>query len=159
MSTHRLIEHLIALRDDRAALAALRRGASPGAEASVYRIVVPFFPAKPSRRVERALVQTAILFGMHPGTGGVSVGAAMSRVRKESSESVEHRFIALLDCHPDDLPIHLRHAISLARTRDIPIDWSDVLDAFLHWHQPDRRIQRKWAREFWTTHGVTEVTQ
>lgn len=153
--THPMIEHMVQLRarDDRAALATLRRAAAGHAEAGVYPLVARFFPSPPNRRKERALIETAILFGLHPSHGSSSVAAGLRIVRdRTGSDSIEMRFVALLDAHPDDLFVHLRHAVALLRTAELAIDYDDLLLAIQRWGANDRHVQRRWAREFWATY-------
>jgi CRISPR system Cascade subunit CasB len=158
---HELIVMLERLHaaDDRAAFAALRRGLNPGAEATVYPYVAPFFPRDPSPRVERAYVLVAGLFALHPSSGGVTIGHALRRIRDAAgSGSIEQRFVALLDAPAEDLGEHLRHAVMLARSKEIPLDWNDLLRAVLAWDYDDRRPQRRWAHDFWNNAAEEEGT-
>ena len=154
---HPLVERLEGLwRDEnRAALAALRRALMPGGEASVYPYVAPFFPTRPDARRERALVTLASLFALHPGAGGLTLPRALRRVREaKQSGSMDGRFVALLDAELEDVVEHLRHAVSLIRGAEVPLDWSDLLNALLQWGHEDRWVQRKWARMYWAEDGV-----
>ena len=152
----RFIAHLEALRDrdDRAALADLRRGLGEpaGTVASMYRHVIPWIPE--NRYLEDAAYTVASLFGFHPESGGTrSVGSALSAIRSVDGtsrpESVERRFTALLSAHEDDLPVHLRQAVSLLKAHDIPLDWRRLIRDVQGWGHPDRFVQRRWARDFW----------
>ena len=151
-----LVEHLEALRakDDRGALAALRRGLGrvPGEVASMYRHVVPWLPRELDPWGEHAHYLIAALFAMHPESGGTgrSLGRAMAMLRAAGgSESVERRFVALLDAHPEDLGEHLRHAVSLLRSKDIALDWHLLLRDVRSWTHLDGWVQRTWASDFW----------
>ena len=138
----------LASNDDRAALSALRRSLSEDATARAYPYVVPFFPRERTPWLERTYLLVAGLFALHPRSGEASLGAALRRVRDVTgSTSVEQRFVALLDAHRDDLGAHLRHAVSLVRSREIAIDWHDLLGTIRNWNQEWAR--RRWARDFW----------
>jgi len=149
------VSHLERLRDadDRAALAALRRGLGkpPGAAVEMHRYVVPWLgeQERPWRDAVHYLV--ASLFGLHSQPGGAgSMGTAMARVSASTgAESTERRFIALLNCHGDDLPRHLRQAVSLARAHNVPIDWHRLLQDLMGWNHSSRYVQRRWARDYW----------
>jgi CRISPR system Cascade subunit CasB len=81
-----------------------------------------------------------------------SVGASFGRFRVVAdSKSVEKRFAALIDSHPDDFATRLRHAVTLLRSKDIPINWEQLLRDLLWWEAEKRPVQRRWARDFWTT--------
>ena len=76
------------------------------------------------------------------------MGTAFAMV-KERSESLEKRFIALLNCHRDDLPNHLRQAVSLLKSKDVPINWHRLLRDILSWDHETRFVQQQWAGELW----------
>lgn len=134
--------------EDRAALAALRRSLAEDAVAHAYPYVVPFFPGQASSWLERTYLLVAGLFALHPAVGPFSLGTALRRVRDMTgSSSIERRFVALLDAHPEDLGPHLRHAVALVRSKDIPLDWHDLLRTVREWNMDWAR--RRWARDFW----------
>lgn len=143
--------------EDRAALAALRRslGKSPGEAVEAHRYVLPF---NPQFREEPAYYLVAGLYALHPANWRkgeddqqqTNFGASFARLKsKIDSDSTEKRFVALLDCHEDDLGEHLRHAVSLLRSKEVPVDWGRLLKDLINWNHPDRFVQRSWARAFW----------
>ncbi|MHB1424626.1 MAG: type I-E CRISPR-associated protein Cse2/CasB [Gemmataceae bacterium] len=80
-----------------------------------------------------------------------SFGASYGKLRiVTGSESIEKRFASLIDSHADDLPAKLRHAVTLLRSKDIPINWEQLLLDLLAWRAEKRPAQRRWARDFWT---------
>lgn len=149
------IEHLrrLADRDDRGALAALRRSLQEpsGVAMSACPYVVPFLPAEQDPYRERMFFLVAALFALHPThASGVSLGHAFRRIDQGAgSESTRARFVALLDAHPDDVADHLRHAVSLARAHDVPLDWVRALKDLLGWRSSERWVQRKLAHDYW----------
>ena len=149
----RFVGHLEKLREqqDRGALAALRRGvgSSPGTAVEMYPHILPWAPHR--KRAEDACYIVGSLFALHQEKGGTgNLGKAFSMV-KDPSESLEKRFIALLNSHRDDLPNHLRQAVSLLKAKDVPIDWRQLLRDILSWDHEARFVQQQWAREFWRT--------
>ena len=119
-------------QEDRGALADLRSGLGkePGQMARVHKHVVPYLPEK--RYNDRWYYVTAALFGLFPKhRQGRSLGAAFQPLRAKS-DSMEARFVALLNAHPDDLDNHLRHAVSLLKANEQPIDWCKLLEADLY---------------------------
>jgi CRISPR system Cascade subunit CasB len=155
----RFVEYLEKLEagQDRAALAALRRslGKSPGQAAEAHRHVLWVSP--PSWE-ELAYYLVAGLFALHPASWRkeegdkqlTNFGASFAWLRsKTDSDSIEKRFVALLDCHEDDLAEHLRHAVSLLKSKEIPVDWAQLLRDLRNWNHEDRFVQRRWARAFW----------
>lgn len=163
------VNYLVSLADagerDRAPLAALKRGASgePRDLAKVYPLVLPRAPT--GRSQQQACLDVACLFGLHPTPSkqrgrAVTLAEAMRRLSAQNggdkSKSVEARFVALLQCHAEDLVPHLRSGVALARSHDIPLSWEDILWALREWEtlagngsSAAKSQQRRWAETFW----------
>ncbi len=148
----------LATDEDRAALAALRRGLGkpPGAAAEVHRYVVPFLPPRAGAREEDACYLVASLFGLHPrhvtgaGDRPRNLGGVLRRLAQAgNAQSTERRFMALLNADREDLGPHLRRAIALAKNADLALDYGALLRDILDWDRSDRRVQRRWAGTYW----------
>ena len=156
--TIRFIGHLenLAHRQDRGALAALRRGlsASPGYTPETYPYVIPWLPNERSLVMEEAFFLVAALFALHPEsrkpTDGrrANFGESFAALRQKSG-SMEKRFVALLASPWEDLPEHLRHAVALLKAETVSIDYSQLLQDLIRWNAESRFVQRAWARSFW----------
>jgi len=152
------LEHLVT-NDDRAALAALRRGLGqrPGETMELYPYVVPYTQGLQYTSDENAYYIIASLVGLHPTPGWqrgdgkqlTNLGASLALLKDDSGDSLERRFVALLNAHADDLPEHLRQAISLLKSKDKPVNWLRLLRDLKQWDREDRRVQRLWAKGFW----------
>lgn len=94
----------------------------------------------------------ASLFALHPAEGGSgNLGAAFARLRaSDRTESTEKRFLALLNCHRDDLTNHVRQAVCLLKSKEIPVNWDQLIEDLLNWDNPDRLVQKDWAKSYWT---------
>ena len=102
------------------------------------------------RDLEWACV-VASLFADHRGTSRDQFGVAYRKlwhIRSEAT-SVVRRFTTLIDADEQDLGTHLRHAVRLLKANDISLDWGALLYDLVRWHDPDRRVQRRWCRDFW----------
>ncbi|MBI5948773.1 MAG: type I-E CRISPR-associated protein Cse2/CasB [Chloroflexi bacterium] len=167
---HPLIARLVQLkeRDDRAALAALRRGLGkpPGTVPEMFPYVEPFIPVADYAGHVDAAYLVASLFGLHPTHGEPSpearsrqqrgFGASLARIRlregtTDDDEGVARRFGALLNCDREGLPTHLRHLMTLLRSRapEAPIDYGQLYNDIVRWDDADRHVQRNWAAGFW----------
>ena len=169
-SERRFAEHLSRLEqhEDRAALAALRRGlgASVGAQAAAYPYVIPWMPSNAPPWVLEAYELTGALFALHRGSWAhadgdskaSNLGASFAWLARESGseQSIERRFVALLNADRDELPSHLRHAVALLKSHEVPIDWAQFVHDVQHWGDGTRGVQSDWARAFWG--GASEVT-
>lgn len=163
-----LVDHLRELkeREDRGALAALRRGLGkePGTVPEMYRHVEPYLQGASKLQTEAAYL-VASLFGLHPvvwdPTGdhprNTSFGWSLRHIRfrgegsNEENEGVARRFLATLACHLPALPTHLRQLLTLLHSRwdTTPMDWERLYWDVADWEDLDRKVQRRWAEAFW----------
>lgn len=151
---------------DSATLAKLRRGLTRKAADRDIWVYSHLWGAAPQHEEWAALIASLFALwhqggdGMHRQAASGSLGVAFRQLRERQpeSESVARRFAVLLDSHPDDLPIRLRHAVSLLRSYGVAIDWVQLLGDLLHWNAERRPVQRRWAREFWAGRATPEPT-
>ena len=123
----------------------------------IYRYLGRFTDRLFSRNQEEAYYLIATLYGLYPGEswrGSSSkesnLGASLRKLKSEMGKSVESRFVALLNAHREDLPHHLRQIISLLKSKEVPVDWAQLLMNVEYWDASDeRRTQRQWAKAFW----------
>lgn len=143
-------------RDDRAVLAHLRKGLGkpPGSTIEMFPYVARFVQRN-YRGDENAYFLVASLFALYPtyswkaeDTGNRNVGRSLA-LMKEKSESIERRFVALLNSDEEDLPNHLRQIISLLKSEDKPINWLQLLKDIKSWSHETKYVQRNWAKGFW----------
>jgi len=161
--TDPLIEYLEENREDRAMLAALRRGLGQpaGAVPEVSRYVQRRLAQDAPAYLENAYYLIAPLFGAHPLPGGYgNMGdhfVKLCEPGQDPPSNVERRFVALLAAHADDLPDALRHAVSLLKAKDIPVNWQRLLEDVLAWSDDDRRIKthKFWSRQFWRKRTIS----
>ena len=151
---HPFMTYLEGLREDRGALAALRRGLGqpPGTVASTYRYVVRWLPADAKPWQEAPYYLVSALYAYHPMAGGTgNVGDHFADARDPGSDdtAIERRFTALLAAHRDDLDVYLRQAVSFLRSKEVAINWHQLLFDVQGWGHPDRYVQKRWAQAFW----------
>ena len=138
----------------RRALADLRSGLgqTPGSAPRMLRQVGPFLDDKPDT-TDRWFFLVGSLYPLNPvwTMVGTSLGGSFAHMREqdEMNESGEARFLALLNCHADDLVDQLRGAITLLKAKEIGIDWQQLLSDLCRWHDPERPVQERWARNFY----------
>ena len=159
----------LAQREDRGALAALRRGLgqSPGSAPEMHPYVARFLPPGDWTWRHQCHYIVAALFALHQqsadrGNMGDTfrrIGEEETKTRGDKPESLERRFVALLKCHRDDLFGYLRHAVSLAGSRNVPVNWERLLSDLHKWNYERRPVQRDWARSFWGGRETDENTE
>ena len=148
---------------DRRALAALRSSlARPVPPAEAVRVVAPFLPEQATGWRETVYYLIAALFALHPCLSsqeayGTSLGKALRQASGESGLGPERRLLALLGCKSEDLPSHLRHAVSYLRARDVSIDYRQLMRDLSWWDTVEGDVQHRWGRDFWS--GTLEENQ
>jgi CRISPR system Cascade subunit CasB len=149
---------------DRRALAALRRSLAmwPKSPAEAVRVVAPFLPQQATGWREDVYYLIAALFALHPCLStqeayGPSLGKALRQASGDGGLGPERRLVALLSCKSEDLPNHLRHAVSYLRARDVSIDYRQLMRDLSWWDAVEVDVQRRWGRDFWS--GTSEENQ
>lgn len=153
--------------DNRAVLAHLRRGL--GKEKAIEMFpYISGWTANLSRRDENAFFNIASMIGLYPVNSWKSeekynnLGKSLAFL-KDDSDSIEKRFVALLNSDEEDLPNHLRQIISLLKSKEAPVNWFLLLKDIKGWSNEKRNVQRNWAKGFWgnfnTANTETENTE
>lgn len=75
---------------------------------------------------------------------------------KTESEGIERRFRALLDTASSDLQTPITALVRQMKSKEIAIDYPQLIYDLERWEHPDQYIQDKWARTFW---GVAQIEQ
>ncbi len=151
------IDYLKKLSDSkqRGALAAMRRGLQHelGKCVDMYPYVIPWLKNIKGRWNKNMHYLIASLFAYHPNSGNSgNMGDVFRKISlaQGESKSVEQRFITLLRCNPDDLDFHMRQAISLAKSANIPIDWHRLFYDLKRWpYESSFPPYENWAQSFW----------
>ncbi len=150
----RLIGYLKGLekRQDRAALAHLRRGLGkpPKTAMEMFPYLGRFLSHDTKQNYENTVFIVAALFAYYPDakhTKG-NLGASL-RELSEKSDSIEKRFVALLNAETEDLPYYLRQIIGLLKSNDVAVNWERLFKDVQYWNSDQRFVQQKWAEQFW----------
>lgn len=157
-------------REDRAALAHLRRGL--GKETGTAMEMFPYVSSWTKnfyRDEENAYFLVASLIGLYPTMTWKkenkynNLGKSISFLKAES-DSIEKRFTVLLNANEEDLSNHLRQIIGLLKSKDAPINWLLLLKDIKNWSHEDKFVQRNWAKGFWgkpdsDTEKETKITE
>ncbi|VAW35184.1 hypothetical protein MNBD_CHLOROFLEXI01-3201 [hydrothermal vent metagenome] len=157
---HNFVTYLETLQEDRGALAALRRGLGqlPGNAPEMFPYVVNKLPGKayPGSWTEKTYYLVASLYALHPesatkGNFGTHFAQTLDLKNPDNNEATERRFTALLTAHAEDLPYYLRQAISFLKSKEVPVNWHQLMGHLLQWNHPERviNVQKRWAAQFW----------
>jgi CRISPR system Cascade subunit CasB len=155
---------------ERADLAELRRSLAfdPGTHAPSFRVVESYAMYAKSKWEADSYYLVAGLFalierpkpdGSQPKLEPRNLGQSVAElyVARQKSESIEKRFIALLDADMEQLAYRLRQMIALLRDTT-PIDWQTLLKDLRFWNTEKKQVQRSWAQGFYRSLKNAETT-
>ncbi len=153
--------------EDKKALAELRRELSfwPNCGPRALRIVSQFLPNDSHK--QDTMLLTAVLFAHHPlnthdpefNMGRVMRESALAKGQGNSVadklKSTEARFMRLLGAHePEEIATHLRYAVQIAKSAEVPINWAQLywdIRTLLSEDESNRnKVLRNWSRSFWS---------
>jgi CRISPR system Cascade subunit CasB len=160
----KFIQHLRGLREDRGAMAALKRSLAFNADelgdVRAYRYVEPFVRDETEWR-RHVYYLVAGLYALHPEEGPQPLAEVLSDLwhKEQQSRSLEARFRSLLESDPDQLPDRLRRIVTYIRSKGASLNYERLLGDILHWKSQNRRVQQRWARQFYRGVQVDEEEQ
>ncbi|MDQ3635242.1 MAG: type I-E CRISPR-associated protein Cse2/CasB [Acidobacteriota bacterium] len=140
-------------KENRAALAHLRRGLGkePGTAMEMFPYVTSWVTTNYN---EKPYFLIAALIGLYPKKSWNkydrynNLGKSLAEI-EDGSKGVEKRFTALLNANEEDLPEHLRQAVSLLKSKDKNINWFLLLKDIKNWSYESKYVQKSWAKGFW----------
>jgi len=146
-------------RDDRAALADLRRGFSPGTEYRAWPYIVDVCDLRDDRQ-RQIWLTIAAGFATHKGTDpeAGNIGSTLRKLAKgqpgkseeEALKSFDARFRRLLTCDDTiELCERLRGVIRAAERKGITINYERLFWDLQKWHKPDAKVKICWAQSYW----------
>ncbi|MDL1901997.1 type I-E CRISPR-associated protein Cse2/CasB [Anaerolineae bacterium CFX9] len=148
---HPFITHLERLADDRAALAELRRGLGrdPGEAAGMFPYVVPFIS---SVYDEDLYYLIASLFALSPESARSGNMGEHLRIYAQTvgdDTATTRRFTHLLRQRRSMLAVPLRQHISMLKSKEIAVNWHQLMRDLQRWDSEERYVQKQWANAYW----------
>ena len=145
---HPFVDRLLKLREDRGALAALRRGLGKRqGSIEMYPYVVPFLPDY--RGKDWIFFTVASLFALHPSHNAIEENLGSAIARLPQTDSLERRFLWLLSSETEELPMRLKAIFSHLKSKEIPVNYHRLISDLDRWDHPQRYVQLAWARSFY----------
>jgi CRISPR type I-E-associated protein CasB/Cse2 len=165
----RFADWLKGLNEERGTLARLRRSLMYGEDGLVLALgeIPPHHLRGLSMPDQERYVMVAALYAIHrnplpaPAEGGWgrNLGWSLRRLAAGSNEegaaanevpeSLKRRFNALLAADATELLGYLRPLIQLLASKDVSVDWGQLLYDLGGWSRPDRRVAWRWSRSFY----------
>jgi CRISPR system Cascade subunit CasB len=149
------------IKDDNGAKALFKRALS-GEERHIrntYSMVLPYLEGIHERQQE-IWIFVASLSVYYPqknrekqqNFGSSCLGLANAT----NSEGADRRFRTLLDTSLEDIQSPLTALVRQIKTKEVRIDYPQLLAELCQWDHPDQYIQDRWARTFWGASSSTE---
>lgn len=147
-------------RNDRKAMAELRRSKSITQQSAAYEHIMPYIP---DNSIDPALVRMMCVVGSYavsakqlilsdPKTESFSnFGDTLREMNVKNQSITNHHIIRLLDCERENLASHISHLLSLIESRGIAVDYVKLLNDIHYWNE---KIMMEWARHFYSNSGV-----
>lgn len=154
---------------DRGRLAELRRavGTKLGQSGSAMRVFYPLLPdpvEQPLNQNAAYLIATLYPFNQKSFTG--NLGQSMRALIATGSDSIAKRMVIILESGLDwqaegggELPFRLRQAVKLLKSKEIGVDWAQLLDDLGRWNSPSKVVQRQWAEAFFRKQRDPSMTE
>lgn len=154
------IERLAKL--DRGDMAVLKRSAgSTLAEArNAMSVFYRIYPARSGDRDEEIFFLIATLYASNPQSLAGNFGITMKAIRNNggSPEAVDRRMSVLLDSEFDvidgfrngggEMAYRLRQCVKLAASKQVGVNWPQLIGDLRFWGHPSRRVRKQWARTY-----------
>ena len=93
----------------------------------------------------------ATLFPLCDAGGSGDFGTALKRARDpKNNKGLDRRIEILLDAEGSQLAFHLRQAVNYLHSKRVSINWVSLLEDLVQWSHPDRFVQQRWARSYYS---------
>jgi CRISPR system Cascade subunit CasB len=149
------------IKDDNAAKAALKRALS-GEERHIRNTYSSVLPCMPDINWQQELwILVACLSVYYPQPfdrkNQRDLGYSCRGLANDTnSKGAERRFRALLDTSLEDIQSPLTALIRQIKTKEVRIDYPQLLADLCQWEHPNQYIQDNWARTFWGASKIGE---
>jgi CRISPR type I-E-associated protein CasB/Cse2 len=136
-----LLTYLRQLKEDRGAMAELRRALTPTQRHRAWPLL-----ARVGGIDEPRYETVAGLFASHPlETGSGNLGVTC-RLLSGDHNTFEGRFRRLLACDRDAICAHVRPVVLAAKAKGLPVNFEQLFADLSYWSD---RVKAQWAAEYW----------
>ena len=104
------------------------------------------------------------LYAIHPMNSDgyhYNFGTAMRACYNASNQtsSFEKRFSTFLQADSDELKRSLFSLIQLAKSKNVPINYAELLEGLMFWNSDRNYSKKNWANSFWSYEAPTSEKQ
>ncbi|MCS6805131.1 MAG: type I-E CRISPR-associated protein Cse2/CasB [Acidobacteriota bacterium] len=135
------LKYLRQLKNDRGAMADLRRALNPAQRHRAWPLLARF------GGIGNARYETvAGLFAHHPEeTNAGNLGTTCRQLGAEHN-TFEGRFRRLLACDREEICDHIRPVVFVAKSKGVPVNYEQLFVDLWYWSDA---VKVRWAAEFW----------
>lgn len=137
----RFLKYLRQLKEDRGAMAELRRALNPAQRHRAWPLL-----ARVGGIDEPRYETVAGLFAYHPLETCSGNFGATCRLLSGEHNSFEGRFRRLLACDRNDICDHVRPIVLATRAKGLPVNFEQLFADLFYWSDA---VKARWAAEFW----------
>ncbi len=135
----------------------LKRGAGLPINESNKRLLVFYRMLKgislyPNEEEIYYLIATLYAWNSISFNGDFGKSMALLSQKKSSTQSIENRFMVLVDCSIDSSVFsrYMLNLVKITEKNSIGIDWDRLLKDLKYWEHEDGFIQKKWIKSFFS---------
>lgn len=112
-----------------------------------YHLLPPGIP----QYQEEIYFLLATIYPLAESGGNGDFGTLLAKAQNSSNKKgLDRRVEFLLDADTDQLAFRLRQSVHFLHSCRVGINWVQLLDDLLQWSHPDRYIQKRWARSYFS---------
>jgi CRISPR type I-E-associated protein CasB/Cse2 len=137
-----LLAYLRQLKDDRGAMAELRRALNPAQRHRAWPLL-----ARVGGIGNPRIEAVAGLFAYHPDeTTEGNLGTTCRLLLRGEKDTFDARFRRILSCDREEICERLRPIIFAAKSRGIGVNYEELLTDLCYWGDS---VKARWAKEYW----------
>ena len=145
--------------DARKRLAAMRRWLAPSLHSQIEaaQAIQPRLFTNDGNAREGSAYLIGALFALHDVAGGMgNLGDHFRELCEEGKDpppNVERRFMSLLAAEGDEFDAALRHAVTLLKSKGVPVAWHQLMRDVQAWKsgkpKAQDNVRKWWSKRFW----------
>lgn len=142
------IDYLVSLKDNKAAISALRKCTDQKRVFEAAKYIYPFLPDDNKKWEQECFIAVSSLFAYCPNhTDSCSFGESLFRIFG-NDENKGKKVLNFLKASEESVFYQLRQLIFISNKS--PINWEDLIICLCGWKSYDKWAQNKIAKDFWT---------
>ena len=112
------------------------------------------------------LIATLMPLNKHSLSGNFANSLKILKTKKTNEASIDKRFNILLDADFDreggeaaggELSFRLRQLVKLLASKEVGVDWAQLLIDLKRWGDVKKQVQKRWAKSFYTSSASDET--